>query len=80
MANSQHRKFDSAPIAELCKLAFVVYRDDSYLSAVTTMQAKPKTWNPVRLWTPYLAFDTAKKSSAEILSVRKLGFWLRPLH
>ncbi|KAH9251192.1 hypothetical protein BASA81_010971 [Batrachochytrium salamandrivorans] len=66
-------KFDSAPIAELCKLAFVVYRDDSYLNAVTAMQAKPKTWNPVRLWTPYLAFDTAKKSSAEILSVRNAG-------
>ncbi|KAI8918824.1 alginate lyase-domain-containing protein [Entophlyctis helioformis] len=56
--------FDPAAVVELCKLAYIVYRDVKYIGVANELQAKPKIWNPVRLWTPYMAFDAPVRSSA----------------
>ncbi|TPX63424.1 mannuronate-specific alginate lyase [Spizellomyces sp. 'palustris'] len=52
-------------ITQLCKEAWVVYGDQKYQRAVHALQGgNPETWNPGRLWAPYLAIDAAVEAAA----------------
>ncbi|KAJ3082306.1 hypothetical protein HK102_001801 [Quaeritorhiza haematococci] len=51
--------FDPSVVNQLCKDAYVVYRDVKYSNAFEQIQnGKPMSWNVRRLWMPYGAYDT----------------------
>ncbi|KAJ8331406.1 hypothetical protein QVD99_001681 [Batrachochytrium dendrobatidis] len=67
-------KFDPSTVNELCKHAFIVYREESFMDAIQLLQSKPKSWNPSRLWTPYLAYDSPNRNAAIDKSTGSIGF------
>ena len=57
-------------VIELCKQAYVVYRDTRYINTANALQyGIPKTSNPNRLWNPYLAFDNIRSSAFTLSSL-----------
>ncbi|KAJ3050739.1 hypothetical protein HK097_008260 [Rhizophlyctis rosea] len=59
--------FSMDEIIELCKEAYIVYKDQKYLDAANQLQGNsPQTWNPMRLWAPYNVFDVPAASDATV--------------
>ncbi|KAJ3298442.1 hypothetical protein HK104_010702 [Borealophlyctis nickersoniae] len=69
--------FGNVTTGEMCKEAFVVYRDQKFLTAASQLQnGTPMTWNPTRLWSPYNVFDVPLRSGARR---SQDGTWIVPL-
>ena len=56
--------FNTRIINQICKDAYIAYRDKKYITASDQIQNfKPETWNPARLSAPFASIDTATRKN-----------------